>query len=215
MYPSFVFPFHMGPAVRSFTTPLLYGGGLLTTLPAYPSGKPERVLMGTLYARAEARGHPLLPFLRGVVHHVRLAQKQAVAEIRALQALGRRIKCIVAVYPGTREQYEFWTPLHPNCLALAAASLRNVQALNAASVEFMWRAYECSLEVHGDVDAVLSEFTTRAERLGSVDLLLAECALNRHTSSLRSKRTWRRRFLRRSRSCRGWLPTSPNALGTG
>ncbi len=179
-YPSIVFPFHMGPGVRSFTTPLLYGGGLVTTLPGYTSGQPERLLFGALYDRAEARNHPLLPFLRGVVHHVRLAQNQALSEIEALKPLGRRVKRIVAVYPGTREQYAFWDPLHADCLALAVASLSNVQALNAASVEFMWRAYEHSLELGGDIDAVLAEFTKRTERLGSVDLLLAECALNRH-----------------------------------
>src|SRR6266481_253367 len=74
--PTMVFPYHVGSAVRAFTTPLLFAGRLACSVPGWVSSNPQQAFakVGTQAART---GHILDPFFRAMAHEFRIAMAEA------------------------------------------------------------------------------------------------------------------------------------------
>lgn len=181
------FPYHLGPGTRGLTTVLLFKGKLLVDLPGFLHSGPTDAF-NTLLDFASRQQSPLTPFLGEVAHFSNLSLEHGSRELKALEPLRSRILRINTVYPGTVSVYEDWEKFHEPCLYLAARALGNPLQRCVASLEFVWRAWEYGLEIGGDpeepssiaADRVLSYFQDRLAKLGSPELLLAECALNRY-----------------------------------
>lgn len=187
--PPIIYPYHIGPKVRCFSTSLLFHGNLAVSIAAWPMGDPidAFILVG---GRADQINHPLSNLLNYVFHHFDIVQEVAVNEMQHLKSLGGKISRTMTIYPGTPEQYEAWEPYHEKCLHLAAKSLENVHIHSAAITDFIFRIYELMIIHENDPDLVLEHLANRASKLGGVNLILAECALNRYTLPKTGRGSW-------------------------
>lgn len=176
-----VFPYHLGPTIRRFATPLLYGGKLCVSLPSWLHQEQIAQCYNDVFTRASATHHPILDTMRIANHHFALAQRQAEAEVSNLSPLGDRIQKIIILYPGTPEHYQRWEPVLGSALPLLAPELQHPQLMNVAAVEFIWRVYESYLVEDGNPARVLDSLNKRVTALPDADpnILLLECLLNR------------------------------------
>src|SRR4051794_28674376 len=181
-----VFPHYVGPGMRDLTPVLLYHGKLAVSLPGWPNNSTVATF-SRVGEHAQRTAHQLAPVFNLAGHFFELAQEQALREIESLKPLGDRVSRSIVVYPGTSFEYEQWDESHDTYLPLVRAALGDPLFCCTASVEFVWRVWELSLELGADPDdesttdpaKVLAALTVRAERLGSADLLMAECVLHR------------------------------------
>ncbi|NOX08087.1 MAG: hypothetical protein GXP22_01120 [Gammaproteobacteria bacterium] len=187
--PPIIYPYHIGPKTRNFSTSLLFHETLAVSLAAWPMEDPIEafVLVG---GRAEQIGHPLANIFNDIFHQFDIVQEVAVNEMKHLAPLGNKISRAITIYPGTPEHYAVWEPYHDICLPLAEKSLENVHILGAAVTDFLFRVYELMLIHEHNPDLVLSELNDRTTKLGSDYLLLAECALNRYTLPATGRGKW-------------------------
>ena len=203
--PLLVFPYTLGPTLRAFSIPLLWSGRLVIFLPGFVSNYPFRHF-GFTAKRAEASS--LASLFRVVAHHAQLVSQQVRLESKNLEPLGERILTWAAVAPGTQEAYSTWDTLQPSCLSIAAQLLQQTPIVSVASLEFIWRVYEHSLEMGAtperpldDPSPVIEYFERRARLLGSIEMLLAESLLHRLA-----------RFSAKPSSCLSLFTDSPLSL---
>lgn len=182
------FPHHFGPGVRDLTSVLLFHEQLTVTMPGWLA-QGTLATFFTVGEYAAAHQHRLSPAFNMANHYLELAQKQAISAVDAFKPLGSRITRVLAVYPGDSTAYAKWEPLLDRCLPVAAALLNEPLHCCTASVEFVWRVWETSLELGADPndpaaarpDEILRVLDARAAQLGNDPLLLiAESGLNRY-----------------------------------
>ena len=187
--PPIIYPYHIGPKVRNFSTSLLFHEKLAVSIAAWPMGDPIDAFI-SVGGRADQINHPLSNLFNYVFHHFDIVQEVAVNEMKHLAPLGDKISRAMTIYPGTPEHYEVWEPYHEKCLHLAAKSLENTHIHSAAITDFIFRTYELMIIHENDPDLVLEHLTNRSLQLGGDNLLLAECALNRYTLPKTGKGKW-------------------------
>lgn len=187
--PAIIYPYHIGPKVRNFSTSLLFHEKLAVSIAAWPMGDPIDAFI-SVGGRADLINHPLSNLFNYVFHHFDIVQEVAVNEMKHLAPLGDKISRAMTIYPGTPEHYEVWEPYHEKCLHLAAKSLDNTHIHSAAITDFIFRIYELMIIHEDDPDLVLEHLTNRSLQLGGYNLLLAECALNRYTLPKTGKGKW-------------------------
>ena len=187
--PPMIYPYHIGPKVRHFSTSLLFHESLAVSIAAWPMGDPIDAFI-SVGGRADQTNHPLSGLFNYAFHHFDIVQEVAVNEMKHLAPLGDKISRAMTIYPGTPEHYEVWEPYHKKCLHLAAKSLENTHIHSAAITDFIFRIYELMIIHKGDPDLVLKHLTNRSLQLGGDNLLLAECALNRYTLPKTGKGKW-------------------------
>ena len=175
-----VFPYYMGPAVRTFSIGLIWSGRLIVTLPGWPSGKPP-IVFSEIGQYSNKIGHPLEKLFATSWHYYNLATKQCMNELEKLQPLGDRLQKIYLVGPGGRQPYDDWLPIRDKCLPAVSKTFENQQILNSACVEFVWRIYELFLELDEKPDNVLDYLNVRSSSLGSPEHLLLESSLHHYS----------------------------------
>lgn len=182
-----IFPHNVGPGIRYGSTALLYHGRLIVGLPGWVSMRPIKAF-SHVCSVADAKGTGLLPLFRTTQHFLSLSITQGRSAIGDLEPLQPWVTRAMLVYPGNRAAYAAWDSLREQCLPLALWCLRDPVHMCTASREFVWRVWEYALELGGnpdepdsvDAEAVIAALEDRARELGSPDLVLAECLLNRY-----------------------------------
>lgn len=182
--PPLLFPYHLGPAIR-FTAPsLIYHGKLAAGFPAWPSGEPINTFIDVIQ-RANSKNHKLLPLLDSAYNSFNYLQTEAIEETKKLEGLAGKLLKVILIHPGTREVYDDIRALNvpDNLMNNVISELKNSQIMNIATTELMFRIYELMLESDNNTDKVLDYFDNRISLLGGPDKLLAECVINRITTS--------------------------------
>lgn len=187
--PPIIYPYHIEPKVRNFSTSFLFHENLAVSIAAWPMGDPIDAFI-SVGGRADQKNHPLSNLFNYVFYHFDIVQEVAVNEMKYLAPLGDKISRVMTIYPGTPEYYEVWEPYHDKCLHLAAKSLENAHIHSAAITDFIFRIYELMLIHDNNPDLVLESLANRASKLGGERLILAECALNRYTLPKTGKGSW-------------------------
>lgn len=187
--PPLIYPYHVCPKIRNFTTAILFHQQIAVSLAAWLSVDPINAFLD-VGGRASQKKDRLENLFNFVLYQFDIVQEVAVKELNHLEPLGDKIARVCTVYPGTPEQYIRWEKHHESCLVLASASLHNVHILSAAITDFIFRVYELMLINDHDADKTLEELNRRAIQLGNENLLLAECALNRYTLPSTNRGTW-------------------------
>lgn len=178
--PPMIYPYHMGPKVRKFSTSLLFHGKLGVSIAAWPMGDPIDAFI-SVGDWANGKKHPLVGLFSYVYHYFDLAQEHAVAEMKHFAPLGDKISRALTIYPGTPEHYDIWEPYHKSCLPLALKAINNEAILATVSTDFIFRVYELMIIFDNNPEKVLTHLSERTKYLGQEKFLLAECALNRYT----------------------------------
>src|SRR4051812_42429602 len=104
--PPLIFPYHMGPAIAEFTSPLLYTGNITASTPAWLS---EDVLNAflTVGNRAAETKHSLERFLAFTYQNFEIAQVDCLETMDWLSPLKNRVTRTVTIYPATQEHFTF------------------------------------------------------------------------------------------------------------
>lgn len=187
--PPMIYPYHIGPKVRNFSTSLLFHEKLAVSVAAWPMNDPIEAFF-SVGGRADQTNHPLSNLFNYVFYHFDIVQEVAVNEMKHLKPLGDKISRAITIYPGTPEHYQIWEPYHERCLHLAAKSLENAHIHSAAITDFIFRNYELMIIHENNPDLVLESLAYRASKLGGDNLILAECALNRYTLPKTGRGSW-------------------------
>lgn len=174
------FPCYAGPALRGLTTILLYRERIHVSIPSLLDDE-QYVLFRKAGDLAYQHGRSCLEAFALADHQFRLAVEQSTAERKALAPLGSHFEFLQIVNDGSPEWYDgtLKNP-DPELLGAVQSALSDVQQLNVAAREFIWRVFSANLHFEGDLARVVDYLERHRADRGSTEGLLAESLLNRY-----------------------------------
>lgn len=174
------FPCYAGPALRGLTTILLYREKIHVSIPSLLDEEQYFVFRkaGDL---AHQNGRSSLEAFAVADQQFRLAVEQSTAERMALAPLGNHFEYLQIVNDGSPGWYDVALKNHdPDLLGALQSALSDVQQLNVAAREFIWRVFSANLHFEGDLARVVDHLERHLTDRGSAEGLLAESLLNRY-----------------------------------